>query len=1176
MSRSGCASVILFASLLSMPVARARAYDTIRFLPPIPLLGQAWPVSLAVGSGRTYVLDRKKSRLGIYDSVSGQLIGMFGSKSGPERLDAPQGVAVGPDGRVYIADTGNDRIVILDAAGNFAGYFGRSGSRPGRLDSPAGVSVGYDGRVYVADTGNDRVDVFTADGILLFWLGSPGKNPGQMKSPEKVQVDPADDVYVLDSGNGRIDGFDARAKFLRSVPISGNDFAVDAYGFFYVLDSGRGKVTELDHRGEALGSFGSRGSGSGQFKNPQAVAIDASGKILVLDSGNRRIQDIELVNSLKIEPMAPNLKTKIFVRISTGTWNVSAGALAAAGDSLYAYLPSEGRFRALAGPASGLRFGTKGSGPKSTGKSLGFAASAKLGFYASDAGNDRVEHFDSSGSWKFNFGGSGGFFGFLNTSSEGHLNNPRGVAVNDAGTVYVADAGNHRIEAFSPDGTFVFTIGPRLTLIGSTQTYTLQSPVSIVWDKRGFVYFIDQGLGKIFKCEPSGALLAQWGSKGRSPGLFENPEALAFDGRGYLYALDSQLKRVSVYSTDGRWMTDLFSQGSGPGELSRPKDAAIWNGSLVISDPGKKKIVSFGIRPSLAAPIEISTAVKDGMAELSWPALPDPWLFGYRVYRADKARGPYQEVGHTGESRFEDVSVAPAERYFYRVAAESLTHDMGLMSPPVEVFVSGEFNRPPIEISSVSLEDVFPANYKWYLKNPLGQATVVNNVNSPFNDLKLTFRLKDFMDFGYDTEIKTLDRKSSVVIPLIATLNNKILDVTEDTPIQAEISLTYFARGKAREISRTLPLRVYSRNAIVWSDPRRIANFVTPNDPPVVDFARRAILGAPSDPRTDALNPNLVSALHIWDALSAAGLRFFAKPDDPYETISQNRNFPVDYTQFPRQTLKRKSGQCDDLTTLIASLLESAEIPSAILDYPGHMALMFSVETDSVAAAGMPEDSLVVYHGRYWVPVETTLLGQDFLQAVRKAAYDYKSLSAQGTARIIDLNRAWGEFEPATLPPTDFDLQPPDVGAVRKLFVPEIKEIFGSEYSFLKARLQAAIARDPRDDQSRIDIGILEFQAGRKDAAERAFKDELKQNPDDADAINDLGNIDFFSGNYRKAAARYEAAAAKDGTDPDFWMNDLKAQIHLKNAAQAQAAGQKAAALDADLAPAVETLLGGH
>ena len=65
-----------------------------------------------------------------------------------------------------------------------------------------------------------------------------------------------------------------------------------------------------------------------------------------------------------------------------------------------------------------------------------------------------------------------------------------------------------------------------------------------------------------------------------------------------------------------------------------------------------------------------------------------------------------------------------------------------------------------------------------------------------------------------------------------------MLDITEDTPIQAEFTLTYFESGKQQTVSLTKPLRLYSRNAITWQDPQRIANFVTRKDPPVRDFVR--------------------------------------------------------------------------------------------------------------------------------------------------------------------------------------------------------------------------------------------------------------------------------------------------------------------------------------------------
>ncbi|MBI3553811.1 MAG: tetratricopeptide repeat protein [Elusimicrobia bacterium] len=1152
---------LLLALICALP---ARAYDTVRFLEPVRDSSMKEPVAVAAGVSRIYALDGDKDTLLVYD-LSGRLL-----KTVVDSFHHPKGVAVGPQGSVFVADAGNDRIAVLDEGGRWLSAFGAKGSEPGRLSGPESVAVGADGRVYVADTGNNRVQVFTKDGILLFQFGGKGKEPGQFRGPTRIAVDPTDNVYVLDGGNDRIQKFDASARLTKEFHPTGDDFAVDSYGFLYVLRAGDGKIEELDAQGHVLGRFGSKGSGVGQFKKPEGLALAPDGRLLVADKGNLRIDVVEIANKLKTQLLPPNLETKISVSGPSRTWSVSALGLAPLGDSLYAYLSDAGLFVRLDEQGKEkARFGTKeGKDPSVTHGTRGFAASQKLGLYVSDTPGNRVQHFTLDGTWKANLAESSGFFD--SKKKEGRVRDPRGIAINDEGTIYVADAGNRRIDAFSPEGGFLFGIGP--SNVGS---YDLQEPVALAWDKKGFLYFADRGLKKVFKTEPSGALIAAWGEEGSGPGQFKDPAALAFDGNNYLYVLDVDLKRVSVYSKDGRWMTDLFSGGKQDNELDEPSALAVHGNKLVIADPGKGKISVFDLHPSLAAPVGISTTAKEGLVAISWTPVSDPWLARYRVYRSTQSWGPYEEAGKSEAPRFEDDSVLPEQKYFYRVSAEARTGDVGPAGAPVEVSVGAFMNRAPVELSSVTIGNIFSANYKWYLKNPVGRAVVVNNVNAPFQNVKLTFRLKDFMDFGYDQEIKRLEPHQTVELPLIATLNNKVLEVSEDTPVQAEFSLTYFEGGKEQRVSRTLPLRVYSRNAITWDTPERIANFVTPKDPPVLDYAREVLRQAPKDPKAEPLNANIVVAAQLWDALAESGLKFFANPSNPYEKVSEDQNFPVDYTQFPRDTLKRKNGQCDDLTTLLVSLLDGAKVPAAILDYPGHMALIFDTGAEDPAEAGLPAEDLVAHEGTYWVPLEATLAGKPFLEAVRKAAYAYHAQAEKGKARIIEVRRAWETFEPATLPAQERDAEVPSVEARQKRFSEDAAALSAERHKFLRRYYEGLFKESPDDMDLRVQWGMIVFQDGEKEKAVAEFEKVLAADPKNASALNDLGNVAFLSGDFAGAEQRYLKSAEAEPKDVGIWMNLVKTAAHLNDKSRAAEYGKKAVALEASLSPAVDTLVGG-
>ena len=129
------------------------------------------------------------------------------------------------------------------------------------------------------------------------------------------------------------------------------------------------------------------------------------------------------------------------------------------------------------------------------------------------------------------------------------FNSPNGIAVDNAGNVYVADTWNHKIRKISTDGTVS-------TLAGSTQGYLddtgtsarFDSPYDVAVDNSGNVYVADRGNEKIRKVTPAGVVTSLAGStNGDAVGTgtaaqFNWPEAIALDNDGNVYVADRNHK----------------------------------------------------------------------------------------------------------------------------------------------------------------------------------------------------------------------------------------------------------------------------------------------------------------------------------------------------------------------------------------------------------------------------------------------------------------------------------------------------------------------------------------------------------------------------------------------------------------------------------------------------------
>lgn len=260
----------------------------------------------------------------------------FGSSgAGPGQFDRPFGLDAAPDGTVYVADSDNNRISYFNGSGKVLGSFGSAGSGPGQFGKAYCVSVSPDGsRVLVSDYGTGRVQVFSRTGSFLrmFYTGgqpldvkqrpdgrillcdftsnrislfSAGGSlldthePGDgLNSPSGIALFPDGRFVVADSENGRCVIFSESGKVIRTfgTPGSGPGQFINAAGVaiagnrnIFVTDSSNNNVQIFSNKGSYLGSFGSTGSGPGQLVAPSGIAVLPNGRIYVAEFGNDRV-----------------------------------------------------------------------------------------------------------------------------------------------------------------------------------------------------------------------------------------------------------------------------------------------------------------------------------------------------------------------------------------------------------------------------------------------------------------------------------------------------------------------------------------------------------------------------------------------------------------------------------------------------------------------------------------------------------------------------------------------------------------------------------------------------------------------------------------------------------------------------------------------------------------------
>ncbi|MCX6952896.1 MAG: hypothetical protein NTV51_12140 [Verrucomicrobia bacterium] len=594
-----------------------------------------YPFSLAVdATGNVYVTDignhniRKISPAGVTSTVAGS-VGAAGSLDGTgtaARFSFPQGIAVDGSGTIYVADTNNSTIRKI-AAGGVVTTFAGVATQPGTADGvgasalfnfPFGLATDATGNVYVADHGSSTIRKISPGGTVTTLAGSGGLsgsvdgqgNVARFDHPSAVSLDSAGNVYVIDTSNqtvrkitpggsvttlagtagsvGKTDGTGAAAKFFYPSGIT-----VTAGGTVYVADTGNHTIRAVSAVGAVSTLAGATGlagiadgfGGEALFSYPAGVAIDGAGTLFIADHNNHTIRKMS----------------------TAGQVTTVAGAAG------------------IPGSSDGVGGAARFNGP------TGVAVDGNGNIYVADAGNTSIRKITSNGTVS-TFAGLSGIAGSTDGVGIGaRFNAPQGLAVDSAGNVYVADTNNSTIRKITPAGT-VTTLagvaGQTGGVDGPGGVARFNGPYAVAVDGAGTVYVADFFNATIRKITAAGTVSTLAGFSGQAgfadgvgaAARFNQPYGVAVDGAGSVFVADTYNRAVRKITAGGTVTTlggtnsrFYYPQGiatdvAGNLYVVDGDNQAITKAVFIASPPSGTAIASPTVTAGLSASFTIGTA----------------------------------------------------------------------------------------------------------------------------------------------------------------------------------------------------------------------------------------------------------------------------------------------------------------------------------------------------------------------------------------------------------------------------------------------------------------------------------------------------------------------------------------------------------------------------------------
>jgi DNA-binding beta-propeller fold protein YncE len=392
----------------------------------------------------------------------------------------PGGVAVDAGHNVYIASTGANRIyvvnggVVTQVIGNGSRDYAGDGSPAisASMSGPLGVALDSQGsNLYIADSYNSVVRKVTISNGMIGTIttvagtGTAGNTgdmgpatSAQLNSPDAVAVDLSGNIYIADAGNNVIRVVSTAGTITTVANPAGVTFnapaAVAVNGSdLYIADTGNNMIRKLSGgiwsvvAGTGTPGFNGDTNTTGvtpataELYHPSGVVVDGSGNVYIGDTYNQRIR--------KVNSGGTTITT-------VGTPPAPAGLALDQSDNLYVNAGynvdeldlSNGQISTLAGNGSYEFSGDGGSSLFSQlNQPSGVAVDNAGNVYIADTYNSRIREVLASGSIVTVAGnGMQGYTPTAGNAANSQFNLPSGVAVDSAGNLYIADTFNHVIE----------------------------------------------------------------------------------------------------------------------------------------------------------------------------------------------------------------------------------------------------------------------------------------------------------------------------------------------------------------------------------------------------------------------------------------------------------------------------------------------------------------------------------------------------------------------------------------------------------------------------------------------------------------------------------------------------------------------------------------------------------
>jgi DNA-binding beta-propeller fold protein YncE len=465
---------------------------------------------------------------------------------------------------------------------SFAYAFGTPGIVITPLSRPIGTAIDANDHIWIADA-RDRVVELDATGGYVRTIGASGSEPGYFKTPRGIAFDNNGNIYVADTGNNRIEKFASSGQFLLQFGASAalaasEDLSMPTCvavrtGVVFVCDTNHHNIKRFNTSGIFQGQWGTNGDGPGEFDNPVDIAFDFEGFAYVADLGNDRVQKFD-ASFQHVLDIGTSGEPNTLLDAPTA---VAVGPddrlyVSDFGDTIKVYA-TDGSFVGASGET--------GSAPGQFDDPRDVALDGDGNVYVADTNNNRLQKLDPDLQpvWA------------ITDALRERLVSPVSIAQSPELGILVSDtvADQARVVFFSPNGEFEGDI--RIGTGGDPGLAHAGSGIAIA--PNGDFYLTDSANHSVVKFSAARVLIKFFGTPGTGPGEFMDPRGIAVDEIGTVFVVDGDNNRVQKFDSNGVFLDIWGGFGTAAGQFNAPQGIAVYGDRVYVTDSGNDRVQVF-------------------------------------------------------------------------------------------------------------------------------------------------------------------------------------------------------------------------------------------------------------------------------------------------------------------------------------------------------------------------------------------------------------------------------------------------------------------------------------------------------------------------------------------------------------------------------------------------------